>query len=67
MLVMKDEVWAKELLLQIDIVSYPHMMDKKARENIIKRINSMLPKPPAEPPKTAEEQYQARLARMRGR
>lgn len=67
MLVMKDEVWAKELLLQIDIVSYPHMMDKKARENIIKRINSMLPKPPAEPPKSAEEQYQARLARMRGR
>ncbi|WP_243895802.1 hypothetical protein [Paenibacillus sp. F411] len=63
----QDEVWAKELLMQIDIVSYPHTMDKKARESIIKRITNMLPKPPAEPPKSAEEQYQAQLARMKGR
>ncbi|MGW8822220.1 hypothetical protein ACWGNU_08855 [Paenibacillus lautus] len=67
MLVMKDEVWAKELLMQIDIVSFPHMLDKKAREKIMKRITDMLPKLPAEPPKSAEEQYQAQLARMRGR
>ncbi|MDL1163633.1 hypothetical protein P0100_21710 [Yersinia pestis] len=53
--------------MQIDIVSFPHMLDKKAREKIMKRITDMLPKLPAEPPKSAEEQYQAQLARMRGR
>lgn len=67
MLMLHDQVRAEQLLMQIDIVSFPHLMDKEARENIIKRISNMLPKPPAEPPKSAEEQYQARLARMRGR
>ncbi|MBP1892983.1 hypothetical protein [Paenibacillus lactis] len=66
MLIMKDQTRAEELLMQIDIVSYPHLVDKKARETIVKRITSMLPKPPAESPKSAEEQYQAQLARMKG-
>ncbi|MGG3278791.1 hypothetical protein [Paenibacillus solani] len=47
-------------------MSFPHLMDKKARETIITRITSKLPKPPAEPPKSAEEQYQALLARKGG-
>lgn len=67
MLLLKDQVRAKELLMQIDIVSFPHMMDKKEREAIIKRITSKLPKTPSEPQQSAEEQYQAQLARMRGR
>ncbi|MPY20042.1 hypothetical protein [Paenibacillus glucanolyticus] len=67
MLMLKDQVRAAELLQEIDIVSYPHIMDKQARETILKRLTSALPKLPAEPPKSAEEQYQAQLARMRGR
>ncbi|MGG1879365.1 hypothetical protein ABDI30_17575 [Paenibacillus cisolokensis] len=66
MLMAHDQVRAEKLLMQIDVESFPHLMDKKAREAIIKRITSVLPKPPPEPPKSAEEQYQALLARKKG-
>lgn len=67
LLMLKNQSRARELLEGLDVVSYPHILDDKAREAIFKRITSVLPKPPAEPPKTAEEQYQAHLAKMRGR
>nr|WP_247681768.1 hypothetical protein [Paenibacillus sp. Marseille-P2973] len=67
MLMLKDQIRASELLENIDIATFPHLTEKKDREAIIKRITSPLPKPPAEPPKSAEDQYQAQLARMRGR
>lgn len=67
LLLLKDQVRAAEMLEEIDIVSFPHLLDKKSREAILKRIVNVLPKPPEELPKTAEEQYQAQLARMRGR
>ncbi|MUG45528.1 hypothetical protein [Paenibacillus woosongensis] len=67
LLMLKDQNRASELLENIDVVSFPHISDKKAREAIVKRYANILPKPPAETPKSAEEQYQAQLARMKGR
>ncbi|QWU18254.1 hypothetical protein KP014_09705 [Paenibacillus sophorae] len=66
LLLIKDQIHAAELLEQIDVESFPHIMDKKAREAILKRITRNLPKPPKAPSKSAEEQYQAQLARMKG-
>ncbi|MNP24403.1 hypothetical protein D3C76_1171620 [compost metagenome] len=67
LLMLKDQIRASELLENIDIATFPHLTEKKDREAIIKRITSPLPKPPVEPPKSAEDQYQAQLARMKGR
>lgn len=64
---LKDQIRASELLDNIDVAAFPHISDKKAREAIIKRFTTVLPKPAEEPPKSAEEQYQAQLARMKGR
>jgi hypothetical protein len=62
----KNERRAVHLLEQLQIASYPHISDKRDREKIMKSIADQLPKKAAPPPLTAEEQYQARLARMKG-
>lgn len=67
LLMIKDQVRATEMLQEIDVVSFPHITDEKARDAIFKRITSALPKPSKEQPKSAEEQYKAQLARMMGR
>ncbi|MDT3426065.1 putative Fe-S cluster-containing radical SAM superfamily protein [Paenibacillus forsythiae] len=66
LLLIKDQIHAAELLEQIDVSSFPHIAEKKAREEILKRLTRNLPKLPKSPPKSAEEQYLAQLARMRG-
>ncbi|GGH17340.1 hypothetical protein GCM10008013_12610 [Paenibacillus segetis] len=66
LLMLKNQSRARELLENLDVVSYPHIIDDKAREGIIKRITNSLPKPAETPPQSAEEQYQAHLARMKG-
>ncbi|MNI86701.1 hypothetical protein D3C73_1438160 [compost metagenome] len=67
LLMLKDQIRASELLEQIDIVSFPHNSDKEARTAIVNRYIAVLPKPPAEPPKPASEQYEALKQRMKGR
>lgn len=64
---LKDQAKAKEMLEQIDIASFPHIIDKDLRKGIIERYTSALPKPPVEPLKPATEQYEALKMRMRGR
>lgn len=66
LLMLKDQIRASELLENIDVAAFPHT-DKKGRETIVKRFTSVLPKPPEEAPKSAEEQYQALKMRMKGR
>ncbi|MFF2910012.1 hypothetical protein [Paenibacillus sp. NPDC057934] len=66
LLQIKDQVRAGELLQYLDVISLPHIIDDKAREEVLSRITAALPKPPPEPVKSAEEQYQANLARMKG-
>ena len=61
----RDEQRARELFELLDVSMFPHAADKRAREEIIERIKRRLPKPPPEPPKSAEEQYQALLMRMK--
>jgi len=60
-----EEQRARELFELLDVSTFPHIADKKARDEIIERIKRRLPKPPPEPPKSAEEQYQALLMRMK--
>ncbi|WP_020615739.1 hypothetical protein [Paenibacillus daejeonensis] len=66
LLTIKDQRQAKELLDNIDVISFPHS-DKKGREGTIKRLQERLPKPPKEQPKSAKEQYEALKARRMGR
>jgi len=61
----RDEQRARELFELLDVSMFPHVADKRAREEIVERIKRRLPKPPSEPPKSAEEQYQALLMRMK--
>lgn len=61
----KNEKKAMQLLEQLQVTSYPHITDQKARNNIMKAITSQLPAKPKGPVKSAEEQYQARMARMK--
>jgi hypothetical protein len=65
LLELSGERRAKELIENIEVSSFPHYADQKVREGIMERLQSKLPKPPKEPPKSAEEQYQALLARMK--
>lgn len=56
---------AKELIENIQVSSFPHFADNETREAIMKELQSRVPQPPKAPQKTAEEQYQAQLARMK--
>lgn len=67
LLMLKDQIRASELLENIDVVSFPHILDENARKSILTRFTSVLPKPPAEQPKSAQEQYEALKQRMKGR
>jgi hypothetical protein len=67
LLMLKDQARASEMLERIDIVAFPHNPDKEARQSIIDRYTSVLPKPPAPPPMSAQEQYEALKLRMKGR
>jgi hypothetical protein len=60
-----NERRAMELLDNIEVSTFPHISDEKVRESILKRHRDKLPQPPNEPPKSAEEQYQALVARMK--
>ncbi|WP_244169661.1 hypothetical protein [Paenibacillus helianthi] len=66
LLLLKDQARASEVIEQLEIASYPHIVDKQVRQEIIQRYINALPKAPEPPKMTAEEQYQAQLARMRG-
>jgi len=61
----RNEQLAKDWFELLDISIFPHLSDQKARERIWERHRSRLPKPPPEPQKSAEEQYQELLARMK--
>ncbi|WP_127580824.1 hypothetical protein [Paenibacillus koleovorans] len=61
-----NEKRAAELMEQLEVTAYPHIADKAAQKAIINRIRGRLPQAPAVPAKSAEEQYEAQLARMRG-
>jgi len=55
------------MLKNIEVSSFPHMSDAKAREAILQQYRDQLPKSPPEQPKTAQEQYEALKLRMKGR
>lgn len=63
----KNQLRAKELLENIEVIAFPHLSESKDREAILKRLKERLPKPPPEPPKSADEQYEALKKRMMGR
>lgn len=67
MLELSGERKAKDMLKNIEVSSFPHMSDAKAREAILQQYRDQLPKPPPEQPKTAQEQYKALKLRMKGR
>lgn len=58
---------AREMLENIEVSSFPHITDKQVKEAIIKFYRDRLPKPPPEPPKSAQEQYKELKLRMMGR
>jgi hypothetical protein len=66
LLLLKNQSRAKELLEQLEIVSFPHNTDKRSRQKLVERLYDQLPRQPEAPPKSAEEQYQAQVARMKG-
>lgn len=53
------------MIENIEVSMFPHIMDAKIREQIMKKHTDKLPKPPPEPMKSAEEQYQALVAQMK--
>jgi len=67
LLELSGERRARELLDNIEVSVFPHLSDNKAREAILQRHRDRLPKPPPEPPKSAQEQYEALKMRMKGR
>ncbi|MGP0583706.1 hypothetical protein [Paenibacillus timonensis] len=67
LLLLKDQARASEMLEQIDIVAFPHISDKKARETIVNRYIAALPKPPVPAQRTAQEQYEELKLRLKGR
>jgi hypothetical protein len=67
LLEMSGEQRAREMLENIEVATFPHMSDQKAREAILQQYRNRLPKPPATKPKSAQEQYEAHRARMMGR
>ncbi|AIQ59681.1 hypothetical protein [Paenibacillus borealis] len=66
LLLLKDQARASEVIAQLEIASYPHITDQKVRQEIINRYIKVLPKAPEKPRASAEDQYQAQLARMKG-
>lgn len=56
---------AREWFELLDATVFPHVTDQKAKKSIWERYRIRLPKPPPEPQKSAEEQYQELLARMK--
>ncbi|MDH6427275.1 hypothetical protein MKX34_17185 [Paenibacillus sp. FSL R5-0636] len=66
LLLLKDQAHASNVIEQLEIESYPHITDKKVREQIINRYIQALPKAPEKPKMSAEDQYQAQLVRMKG-
>jgi len=56
---------AREWFELLDATVFPHVTDQKAKNSIWERYRNRLPKPPPEPQKSAEEQYQELLARMK--
>jgi len=62
---LEGERRARDYLDDIEVSIFPHVSDKDARETIIEKHRSRIPKPTAQA-KTADEQYQALLLRMRG-
>jgi aspartyl/asparaginyl beta-hydroxylase (cupin superfamily) len=67
LLELHSERKAGEMLKHIEVSSFPHMSDRKAREGILKQYRDQLPKPIQDKPKSAQEQYEALRARMMGR
>lgn len=65
-LLLKDQAHAAEMIEQLNVESYPHITDKKVREEILKRYTRILPEATVPKALSAEEQYQAQLARMKG-
>jgi hypothetical protein len=59
----KNENKAAGLLQDIQIISYPHIADEKARSDIFNSIKSQLPKVPEEV-KSADDQYEALKRKM---
>jgi hypothetical protein len=66
LLKLSGEARARELLENIQVSTFPHMTDVKAREAIMSSIRDRLPKAPPTPLMSAEEQYQVQMLRMRG-
>lgn len=61
----RNEIKAQEWFDQLEASAFPHIADEKVRKAIWERHRSRLPKPPPALPKSAEEQYQELLARMK--
>ncbi|CAM3706038.1 hypothetical protein COLU111180_04085 [Cohnella lubricantis] len=55
---------ARELIENIQVSSFPHYTEE-TRKDILKGLQAKMPKLAKEPPKSAEDQYQALLARMK--
>lgn len=66
LLMLMDQKHASVIIEQLNVASYPHITDKKVREDILKRYTYLLPKPMAQKVQSPEDQYQAQLARMKG-
>ncbi|QSF42656.1 hypothetical protein [Paenibacillus tianjinensis] len=66
LLLLEERRHATEMIEQLEAESYPHIMDKEVRTDILQRYVRRLPKAPVPKQLTAEEQYQAQLARMKG-
>lgn len=66
LLLLKDQEHASAIIEQLNVASYPHITDKDVREKMLKQYTRLLPKSATPKQMTAEEQYQAQLARMKG-
>ncbi|KUP22415.1 hypothetical protein [Paenibacillus sp. DMB5] len=66
LLLLEERRHATAMVEQLEVASYPHIMDKEVRSEILQRYVRRLPKTPAPKQMTPEEQYQAQLRRMKG-
>lgn len=66
LLELSGERRARDMISYIEVSAYPHITDVEAREAILNQWRDQLPKPPPEPPKSAQEQYEALKLRMKG-
>lgn len=56
---------AAAMLEQLEALAFPHISDEKVRKAIVGRYQSGMAQGSPEPPKSAEEQYQALLLQMK--